>query len=71
MLLLKRMDRFDQSPLIGQHLLRELLQHVQALLEPSPTDDQLTDQIQQSFQPVAADADHFAIFCRFSLPWPW
>ena len=40
---------------------------MQPLLEPSSTDDELTDQIQQSFQPIAADADDFAVFCGFTV----
>ena len=67
MFLLKRMDRFDQSTLVGQYLLRELLQHMQPLLEPSSTDNELTDQIQQSLQPITADADDFSIFSGFTI----
>jgi hypothetical protein len=40
---------------------------MQPLLESSSTDDELTDQIQQSFQPIAADADDFAVFCGFTV----
>ena len=40
---------------------------MQPLLEPASTDDELTDQIQQPFQPIAADTDDFAIFCGFTI----
>ncbi len=67
MLVFERSDGVGESILIGQHLSRQLIQRAQPLFEPPAIDDKFADQIEQAFQPVAADPDHFPLFSGFSF----
>ena len=62
MFFFERTNRICQSNFASQDLLRELLQHTEALLKPSTTDDQLADQVQQALESITADTDDFAVF---------